>query len=149
PYGRKKIEILSALGIGVLIVIGLFEMAQAAVRTLLTPAAARATPNVGWGGFAVVLGTMVVNFFVTRYEHRKGHELGSALLHADARHTRSDLYASAAVLASFVATRAGLSWADGAAALALVGLIGHVAWEVFRDNVPVLIDAAMLDPARV
>ena len=33
--------------------------------------------------------------------------------------------------------------------LILVALIGHVAWEVFRENVPVLIDAAMLDPAGV
>jgi cation diffusion facilitator family transporter len=31
PYGRRKIEILAALGIGVLIVIGMFEFAVAAV----------------------------------------------------------------------------------------------------------------------
>jgi cation diffusion facilitator family transporter len=149
PYGRRKIEILAALGIGVLIVISLFEFAEAAIRTLLSGAHAHAGPRIGWGGFAVVLATMAVNFGVTRYEERKAHELGSALLHADARHTRSDLYASAAVMASFVAVRAGASWADGVAALILVVLIGHVAWEVFRENVPVLIDAAMLDPAGV
>ena len=68
---------------------------------------------------------------------------------ADARHTQSDLYASGAVVASFVAARAGIGWADGVATLLLVRLIGHAAWEVFRENVPVLIDAAMLDPASV
>jgi cation diffusion facilitator family transporter len=146
PYGRRKVEILAALGIGALIVIGLFEFGEAAVRALLE---GRHGPRVGLGGFAVVLGTMVINFFVTRYEHRKGHELGSELLHADARHTQSDLYASAAVIASFAAVRAGLSWADGVATLMLVGLIGHAAWEVFRDNVPILLDAARLDPAGV
>lgn len=146
PYGRRKIEILAALGIGVLIVVGLFELASAAVQALL---GARQPPHVGWGGFAVVLATMGVNLFVSRYEERKSHELGSELLHADARHSRSDLYASAAVVASFVAVRAGLAWADGVAALILVVLIGHVAWEVFRDNVPILIDAAILDPAGV
>ena len=147
PYGRRKIEILAALGIGVLIVISLAEFAEAAIRTLWS--GAHAAPRIGWGGFAVVLATMAVNFGVTRYEERKAHELGSALLHADARHTRSDLYASGAVMASFVAVRAGAAWADGVAALILVVLIGHVAWEVFRENVPVLIDAAMLDPAGV
>jgi cation diffusion facilitator family transporter len=146
PYGRHKIEILAALGIGVLIVVGLFELASAAIRSLV---GGREPPRIGWGGFAIVLGTMVINFFVSRYEHRRGHELGSALLRADARHTQSDLYASAAVIASFVAVRAGLEWADAAATLALVLLIGHVAWEVFRDNVPVLIDAAVLDPTGV
>ncbi len=146
PYGRRKVEILAALGIGALIVVGLFEFAEAAVRALLE---GRHGPRVGAAGFAVVLGTMVINFFVTRYEHRKGHELGSELLHADAQHTQSDLYASAAVVASFAAVRAGLTWADGVATLVLVGLIGRAAWGVFRDNVPILLDAARLDPTNV
>jgi cation diffusion facilitator family transporter len=146
PYGRHKIEILAALGIGVLIVVSLFELASAAVHALLS---ARPPPQVGWAGFAIVLGTMAVNLFVSRYEHRKAHELGSALLHADARHTQSDLYASAAVMASFVAVRAGISWGDGVATLVVVALVAHVAWEVFRENVPVLLDAAILDPAEV
>ena len=146
PYGRRKIEILAALGIGVLILVGLFELAEAAVRALV---AGRPDPRIGWPGFAIVLATMAINFAVTRYEHRKGHELRSELLHADARHTKSDLYASAAVVASFLAVRAGLTWADPVATLVLVLLVGHAAWAVFRDNVPILIDAARLDPENV
>jgi cation diffusion facilitator family transporter len=146
PYGRRKIEILAALGIGVLIVIAMFEFAVAAVRALLGHAT---PPQIGVGGFVVVFVTMLVNALVARYEHRKAHELGSNLLHADAHHTKSDLYASGAVLASFLAVRAGFSWADGVATLVLVALISHVAWEVFSENVPILIDAAVLDPAHV
>jgi cation diffusion facilitator family transporter len=92
---------------------------------------------------------MAINLWVARYERRKAAELGSALLKADARHTQSDLYASTAVVASFIAARAGLSWADGVATLGLIALIGHAAWEVFRDNIPVLIDAAMLDASSI
>lgn len=146
PYGHRKIEILAALGIGVLIVIGMFEFAAAAVRSLLGHAQA---PRIGAGGFAVVLATMGVNAAVTRYEARKARQLASPLLHADARHTQSDLYASGAVLASFVAVRAGYLWADGVAALILVALVSHVAWEVFRENIPILIDTAVLDPTGV
>jgi cation diffusion facilitator family transporter len=146
PYGRRKVEILSALGIGVLIVIAMFEFAVAAVRSLLGHGE---PPTIGPGGFVVVVATMAVNAWVSRYEGRRARELGSALLHADARHTQSDLYASGAVLASFLAVRAGFGWADGVAALLVVGLVGHVAWEVFRENVPVLIDTAVLDPGGV
>jgi cation diffusion facilitator family transporter len=146
PYGRQKIEILAALGIGVLIVVGLFEFGAAAIHSLIDRHPA---PRVGLGGFAIVLATMVINLWVARYERRKAEELGSALLRADARHTQSDLYASVAVVASFVAARAGIGWADGVATLLLVLLIGHAAWEVFHENVPVLIDAAMLDPHSV
>jgi len=146
PYGRQKIEILAALGIGVLIVAGLVEFAQAAIGALLS---GRHAPRVGWPGFVVVLATMGISLFVSRYEHRQGHELESELLHADAHHAASDFYASGAVLASFVAVRAGIAWADSAATLLLVVLIGQAAWAVFRDNIPVLIDAARLDPAGV
>lgn len=146
PYGRRKIEILAALGIGVLIVIGMFELATAAVRSLLGHVP---PPVIGNAGFVLVLGTILVNILVTRYEARKARELGSALLRADAHHTRSDVYASAAVVASFVAVRAGFVWADAAAALVVVALVSHVAWDVFRENVPILIDRAVLDPAAV
>jgi cation diffusion facilitator family transporter len=146
PYGRQKIEILAALGIGVLIVAGLVEFAGAAIGALR---AGRPAPHVGWQGFAIVLGTMAIHLFVSRYEHHQGHELGSELLHADAHHATSDFYASGAVVASFLAARAGIQWADGAATLLLVVLIGQAAWKVFRDNIPVLIDAAQLDPAGV
>jgi cation diffusion facilitator family transporter len=146
PYGRHKVEILAAVGIGALIVVSLAELAQAAVGALLS---GRPPPRVGWPGFAIVLGTMGINLFVSRYEHRKAHELGSALLHADARHTQSDLYASAAVVASFVAVRAGFARGDAVASLVVAALVAHVAWEVFRDNVPVLLDAAILDASEV
>lgn len=146
PYGRRKIEILFALGIGVLIVIGMFELASAAVRSLRGHAE---PPNVGNAGFVLVLATIAVNVFVTRYEAHKARELGSALLRADARHTQSDIYASLAVVASFVAVRAGVTWADGVAALVVVALVSHVAWDVFHENVPILIDRAVLDAEAV
>jgi cation diffusion facilitator family transporter len=146
PYGRQKIEILAALGIGVLIVVGLLEFAEAAIRGLH---AGRAAPHVGIAGFIIVLATMGISLFVARYEHHQGHELHSELLHADAHHATSDVYASGAVVASFIGVRMGIGWADGAATLLLVVLIGHAAWKVFRDNIPILIDAARIDPAGV
>jgi cation diffusion facilitator family transporter len=146
PYGRRKIEILAALGIGVIIVIAMFEFAVAAVHALRGHSK---PPSIGAGGFVVMGVTMVVNGLVARYEHKKAHELSSNLLHADAHHTRSDLYASGAVVVSFLLVRAGFAWADGVATLVLVVLISHVAWEVFSENVPILIDTAVLDPAGV
>jgi cation diffusion facilitator family transporter len=146
PYGRRKIELLAAVGIGVLIAVSLVEVAIAAIHSL---AGGRPAPDIRWSGFAVVLASMAVNFFVARYEGAKGRALASPLLSADAHHTRSDLYASGAVLLSFVGARFGLSWADGVCGLVVVLMVGHVAWEVFRENVPSLLDAAVLDPADV
>ena len=146
PYGRHKVEILASVGIGVLIVMALVELCEAAVRSLLHD---RPPPAIGWAGFGVLGATMVINFFITRYEDRRGHELGSSLLRADAQHTLSDLYASFAVLASFIGVRLGWKAADPLGALAVIILVGRAAWVVFRDNVPMLLDAAVIDPARV
>jgi len=143
PYGHRKIEILAALGIGVLIVIGLFELSIAAVNSLIGN---REAPQIGRGGFIVVIATIIINFFITRYEHGRGDALGSQLLCADAEHTRSDLYASGAVLVSFVGIRLGWRWADPLGAICVAFFVGRAAWQVFRDTVPTLIDAAVLPP---
>ncbi len=146
PYGHRKFEMIAALGIGVLIAVSLVEIGGAAFSSLRhsTP-----PPDIGWPGFAVVIGTMAVNLGVTRYEHAEGHRLKSPLLLADARHTQSDLYASGAVLASFIGARFGIRWADGLGGLVVVILVGRVAWDVFRENIPTLVDAAVLDPKDI
>jgi cation diffusion facilitator family transporter len=146
PYGRHKIEILASVGIGVLIVLALVELCEAAVRSLLSH---RPPPSIGGVGFAVLGATMAINFVITRYENRRGHELGSALLRADAQHTLSDLYASFAVLVSFIGVRLGWKAADPIGAIAVIVLVGRAAWVVFRDNVPTLLDAAVINAARV
>lgn len=146
PYGHRKFEVLAAVGIGVLIAVSLLELAGAAWQALV---GRRAPPNIGWDGFVLVLAAMAINLFVSRYEARKARELGSPLLAADARHTQSDLFALGAVLLSFVATSRGLWWADGVCAALVMLLVGRTAWVVVRDNVPSLVDAAVVNPVEV
>ncbi len=146
PYGHRKFEIVAALGIGLLIAVSLIEIAGSAWQAL---AGNRPPPIIGWSGFAVVAFSMAVNAFVARYESRQAKLLDSPLLEADAHHTQSDLYASGAVLLSFIGARSGLVWADGVCGFVVVIMVGQVAWAVFRDNIPSLLDAAVLDPTRV
>jgi cation diffusion facilitator family transporter len=146
PYGRRKIELLAAVGIGVLIAVSLLEVATAAWHSLRGQ---RPAPDIGWTGFAVVLASMGINLVVSRYEARQGRALQSPLLAADAHHTQSDIYASGAVLLSFIGAQRGLWWADGVCGLMVVLMVGRVAWAVFRENVPSLLDVAVLDPTTV
>jgi cation diffusion facilitator family transporter len=146
PYGHRKFETLASLGIGVLIAVSIVELARQSFRALI---GAREAPDIDWVGFAVVAGTIVINGFVSRYERAQGQRLASPLLVADAHHTRSDMYASAAVLLSFVGAETGLAWADGVGGLIVSVMVGKVAWNVFRENVPFLVDAAIVDPTKV
>ena len=86
------------------IAVSLVELARQSWRAL---DGARPAPDIDWVGFAVVAGTIVINGFVSRYERNEGSRLASPLLVADAHHTRSDMYASGAVLLSFVGAQDG------------------------------------------
>jgi cation diffusion facilitator family transporter len=146
PYGHHKFETLASLGIGVFIVVSIVELARQSLRALT---GAREAPDITWVGFVVVVATIIINGLVSRYEREQGQRLASPLLVADAHHTRSDMYASAAVLLSFVGAETGLAWADGVGGLIVSVMVGKVAWNLFRENVPFLVDAAVIDPLKV
>ncbi|MBA3821244.1 MAG: cation transporter [Deltaproteobacteria bacterium] len=141
PYGHRKIEILAAVAIGVVIGIAAFQFAASAIGALW-----RGTPSpvVTTLGFVVVVATLVVNVFVAIYEHRRGRQLGSAFLTADALHTASDVVVTVTVLLSMLAARAGVTWADPVAALAVTVVIGRVAWRILSENLGILLDRAAL-----
>jgi cation diffusion facilitator family transporter len=142
PYGHRRFETIASVAIGLLIAVGVGKLAVEAIDRLVFPAAA-STPT--WGAAAVVLGTVVVNLMISRYERRRGEALGSAILVADAGHTMSDALAASVVLASFAGTALGLSWADAAASLVVCAFIARTAWNVLSPNLGALADRAQLD----
>jgi cation diffusion facilitator family transporter len=96
-----------------------------------------------------MVGTLVTNLFVAWYEARRGRELGSAFLTADAAHTASDVVVSTAVIGSLVASRFGVRWADAVGALLVLAVVVRVAWRILSSNVAVLLDQAAIDPDAV
>ena len=146
PYGHHKIEIVAAAMVGILIAGGSLRFAYEAIHAL---ALGREPPAVTTAGFVVVGATLVVNLFVARYEARRGRELGSPFLLADAAHTASDVLVTIAVLFSLAASRLGLSWADPVGALAVLVVIARVAWRILASNLGVLVDRAVVSADEV
>jgi len=146
PYGHAKYEIIAALAIGALIAVGAVRFAWTAIDALLNHGEGPKTPAVG---FAVIGATLVVNIFVSAYEARKGKELRSPLLTADATHTASDVLVTGAVLVALVVARLGVGWADPLVALVVVVVIGGTALRILSANLGVLVDRRAVDPERV
>jgi len=90
--------------------------------------------------------TVLVNCFVVYYETRCGRELKSQFLIADALHTKSDIFVSLSVLASLGLVSLGLVWADAVVALIVAGVIAYSGYQIFKRTVPVLVDAAPVEP---
>ena len=139
PYGHRKFETAASVVLG----LGLLGVAYHVVREAFRATAGTSAPAVGLLNWAVMLGTLGVNVLVARYEAREGRRLGSAFLQADAAHTRSDIFVTMGVLASFVADRVGLSWADPVAAFLIAGLIAFMAARILVGSFHTLTDRAV------
>lgn len=146
PYGHRKFEIVAAVAIGVIIAIGVVQFGWNAVSALLE---GHESPEAPAAGFAVVGGTLVVNVFVAAYEARRGRELKSPLLLADAGHTASDVAVTIAVLGALAASRFGVTWADPVVALVVLAFVARVAWGIVAANLRVLVDTVVVDADRV
>lgn len=147
PYGHAKFETLAAFSIAGFLFLACFELGSRAVRQLFS--SDFQPPNITVATVATILTTLLVNIFVTRYELRRGRELGSELLTADAMHTRTDVFVTISVLLSFILIHFGYYIVDALFALGIAGVIAWSGFELFRQTVPVLVDAAMVDEHRI
>ncbi len=145
PYGHRKFETFAALGIAVLLLLACARIVIGALERLREPQA----PQIGLAGFVVMGATMLVNLAVARYERAQGERLRSEVLLADAEHTRSDVWTSLLVVASFVAVRGGYPQADLLAAVVIVGVIGWAAVGIVRRSAGTLADASRVAEEQV
>jgi cation diffusion facilitator family transporter len=145
PYGHRKYETMASLGILIFLVIVLVQVVTSAVDRLLTGGTPRVFPE-GIGLMAVTLG---VNIWVVSYEMREGKRLQSEVLRADAKHTRSDVLTSAAVLAALIGVWFGYPMLDPIAALLVAGFIGQACWSIALDASGILSDQIVIAEADV
>ena len=146
PYGHAKFETLGALAIVTFLSISCFELLREGVMHL-RHAQSPATPSIG--EMLLVGLTLVVNALVVVYERRRGRELSSSFLVADAAHTHSDVYVTLLAIASLVLTWLGLGAWDPVLALAVALIIAWNGYQILKETVPILVDERGLDSADV
>jgi cation diffusion facilitator family transporter len=146
PYGHRRFETIAALTIGLFILSGMGGILYGVVGGLTGK---RPAPDVSWMSATIVLGTILANLAISRYESRRAVQLKSAMLEADAAHTMSDTMGACAVLLSFGAVALGWGRADMVGALVVAILIGRTAFRILRANLGVLADHVQLDPNEV
>jgi cation diffusion facilitator family transporter len=146
PYGHGKFEVLGALGIVIFLAVASFELAKSAVAHL---AAGAPPPALSTLDLWILGATLTVNVWVAWIEARKGRELGSALLLADAAHTRVDVLITAGVIAGGLLSRAHVRHVDSVITLAIVVLVCRVGYQILRRSIPILVDQAAHEPEAV
>jgi len=147
PYGHAKFETLGALAVVGFLSISCFELLREGVLSLIS--GKTVGHAVSTADIATIAGTMAVNIFIVRYEARRGRELRSALLAADAAHTQSDIFVTLLALISLWLTRLGLGRIDGALAIVVALIIAWTGFQILRVSIPVLVDERAVDSSHI
>jgi cation diffusion facilitator family transporter len=140
PYGHRKYETMASLGILVFLVVVLVEVLTAAADRLVNGGTPRVFPE----GIGLMTATLIINMFVVSYELREGKRLNSEVLRADAKHTRSDVLTTGAVLGALLGVWWGYPLLDPMAALLVAGFIGHACWSIAQEASRILSDEIVI-----
>jgi cation diffusion facilitator family transporter len=147
PYGHAKFETLAAFVIAGLLFVTCYEIGTSAFKRLFGSSAP--APQITRFTIGVMVATIVVNIIVTTYERREGNRLKSEFLIADAIHTRSDVLVSCSVMAGLILIKLGYLWFDSVVSLGVAAFIAWNGYQIFKATVPVLVDAAPVQPTRI
>ncbi|MDB5367130.1 MAG: cation diffusion facilitator family transporter, partial [Rhodospirillales bacterium] len=140
PYGHQKMESVAALVETALLFLTSAWILWAAGARLLAPGAHPVEAT--WYAAAVMVVSIVVDFFRSRSLYKIARETKSHALEADALHFKSDIYSSAAVLVGVGAVWAGWPQGDAVAAIAVAVVVLRAGWRLGSETVGALVDAA-------
>jgi cation diffusion facilitator family transporter len=146
PYGHSKFETLGAFIIAGFLSVTCYEILKTSISRLLRDAP---PPDVDATAMIVLAATVPINLAIAVYERRRGKELGSELLTADARHTSADVWVTLSVLGGLGLVRLGFQQADALLAILVAGVVAYSGWEILKMTVPVLVDERAVDPQRI
>ncbi|MEG0283454.1 MAG: cation diffusion facilitator family transporter [Erysipelotrichales bacterium] len=147
PYGHKKIETISSLFIGFILLVMGFNI----LKTNITHFNSSDNLNISPLALGIMIATMCINIFVTRYELKKGKELNSSFLISDAKHTQSDVYITISVIISLVAIKFFHLpvYFDNIMSFFVVFFIIKAGIEIIKETTKVLLDTKLINPKEI
>ena len=139
-YGHGKVESVTALAETALLFllsgVVIWEAVHRLGGTEAHPVKATAA------AFAIIVGSIVVDFFRARTLHRVAQRTLSEALDADALHFSSDMWSSIAVLIGLGGVALGYPLSDAIAALVVAVFICIAGWRLGRRTIDTLTDTA-------
>ena len=145
PYGHRRFETLGTIILGIVLFAVAGIICYDSVLRLGDP---EVLPVPGWAGILVALASVGSKEWIYRYTRKVADAQNSALLLANAWHSRTDALSSIAVLIGIVGARMGYPAMDVLAAVFVALMIARIAWYLISNSLSELVDTA-LPPAKV
>ena len=146
PYGHDKFETMGALAIVGFLSISCFELLREGIQKYRRHEEPRPPEPIE---IALLASTVLANIFVVVYERRRGRELRSGFLLADAAHTSSDTYVTLLALASMLLSLVGLGRFDAALAIVVAFIIAFSGYRILKGTIPILVDQRAVDAEEI
>ncbi len=143
PYGHKKFETLAVFVLATLLSVIAIEVVIRAFERIGNPI----LPS-RWG-LIVMFGVLIVNILISSWENYQAKRLNSELLKADAKHTFSDVLVTIGVIIGWQLASHGYPIFDFILAVFVSVLVFYLAFQLFRKSIPVLVDEAAVDQAKI
>lgn len=145
PYGHKKYETLTSIGISILLFLVCFNVVREGILRFLHPI----VPQVSASSFLVMGTTLAINIAVMIYEKKIGIALKSDILISDALHTRADILTSSSVVVTLIGIKFGYPIFDPIASLVIGGFIGYAAVNILKESSRVLSDGVAIPTQEI
>ena len=138
-FGHAKFESVSALTATGLLFATTIWIFYEAISRLVT---GEIHVEVTWWAFAIIAGSIVIDWNRARVLSRVAKNTSSEALAADALHFSSDMWSSGAVLLGLGAAYMGYAWADPVAALVVAVFVAIAGYRLGKRTLDTLLDAA-------
>lgn len=145
PYGHFKFESLAQVAVGFFLFLTGYEVLSQSWESYRTAA----TTTFSVSSVVVMVLSIGFQILLVRLENRVGRETGNSLVKADALHIRSDLFASASVIAGLLASHWGFPKADPVVGVLIAIMIGSAGYELLKEGTRVLADRSPMDPEEI
>ncbi len=140
PYGHKKYETLTSIGISILLFLVCLNVVREGINRFLYPT----VPEVSRNSFMVMGITLAINYGVMVFEKRRGIALKSDILVSDAFHTRADILTSLSVIIALMGIRMGFPLLDPIVSFIIAGFIGYTGLNILKEGSRVLSDGVAI-----
>lgn len=140
PYGHGRIETLATIALGIILLLIAAGIGWDAIQRLFHP---ENLFQPGVAALAVAAVSVVSKEWIYHYTMRLANRLNSAMLRANAWHSRSDAISSVIVVIGIAGTLAGLPYLDAIAAVGVALMIAKIGWDLTWQSAHELIDTAL------
>lgn len=138
-YGHAKAEnVVALIETGMLFAVTAWVTYEAIIRLM----AGSHEIELSWWLFAIIIASIIIDFNRSRALKRTAEKTTSAALAADALHFAADMWSSIAVLIGLTLVWLGYGFADSVAALVVAVFVAHAAWDLGKQTLNNLLDAA-------